>query len=273
MTVLREIAEVFSRWLDAVAAAIVAVFGWFISPRVVQIVEEQDGTTFTVRVPKDEGTQAERIQLGETGAVGTIPAAVLKAVRGNRVEVVLRPSRFVVRQLELPRRAVEYLDGIIRAQIDRLTPWPAADAVFGWGRPEDIANDRISITIAATARAMVRPILQAVSELGAASIALVTVPVEGSAGVASIKVYDQSIRGMLDPRRVRRILLVVLLVAGAAAGLSIAADVTVGSSLEAQQLDLGRRLAPDRTVSLAAPPPSSTGASRRPPRPSSWSRR
>ena len=65
MTVLREIAEVFSRWLDAVAAAIVAAFGWFISPRVVQIVEEQDGSTFTVRVPKDEGTQAERIQLGD----------------------------------------------------------------------------------------------------------------------------------------------------------------------------------------------------------------
>ena len=97
-----------------------------------------------------------------------------KAIRGNRVEIVLRPSRFVFRQLELPRRAVEYLDGIIRAQIDRLTPWAAGDAVFGWGRPADIANDRISVMIAATARAMVRPILQSVSQLGAASIAVLT---------------------------------------------------------------------------------------------------
>jgi general secretion pathway protein L len=242
MSVLRDIGEVLSRWLDGVAATIVAAFGWLVSPRVVQIVEADDGSAFTVRVPKDDGYTGERIQFADGGIAAPFPASVLKAVQGNRVEIILRPSRFVSRQLELPRRAVEYLEGIIRAQIDRLTPWATGEAVFGWGRPTDIASDRISVTVVATARAMVRPFLQAASELGATSVAILTVPADGGAATGSVKVYDQSVRGMLDPARVSRILLMVLVVAGAAASLAVAADTTFGSSLETQQLDLARRI-------------------------------
>ena len=242
MNLLRDIAEMLSRWLDGVAATIVAAFGRLVSPRVVQIVEDRDGSAFTVRVTGDGGGEGGRLAIADGGIAGVPPAGVLKAVKGNRVEIVLQPSRFVFRQLELPRRAVEFLDGIIRAQIDRLTPWTAADAVFGWGQPADIANDRISIMIAATARAAVRPILQTVSELGAASIAVHTTPAGGAAGATSIKVYDQSIRGTLDAMRMSRILLIVLLVAAVAASLAIAADSTIGSSLEARQLDLTHRI-------------------------------
>jgi general secretion pathway protein L len=242
MNLLRDIADVLSRWLEGVAATIIAAFGWFVSPRVVQIVEEGDGSAFTVRVPKDEASQGDRIQFADGSVVGTLPPHVLRAIRNNRVEIILRPSRFLFKPLELPRRAVEFLDGIVRAQIDRLTPWSAADAVFGWGRPTDIASDRISITVVATARAVVQPILQAVSGLGAASIAILTAPAGGAATAANIKVYDQSVGGMLDARRISRILMVVLLVAGAAAGLAAAADMVVGGSLESEQLDLARRI-------------------------------
>ena len=54
--------------------------------------------------------------------------------------------------------------------------------------------------------------------------------------------YDQSIRGTLDAMRMSRILLIVLLVAAVAASLAIAADSTIGSSLEARQLDLTHRI-------------------------------
>ena len=248
MSFLRDIAEVLSRWLDCVAAAIIAAIGWFVSPRVVQINEEQDGSGFTVRVPKDDGTKSDLVQFADGGIVGALPENLLKSIKGNRIEIVLQPARFVFRQLELPRRAVEFLEGIIRSQIDRLTPWATSEAVFGWGRPTDIASDRISVTIAATARAMVRPFLQSISELGAASIAIVTTPADGSAGVTNITVYDQNVHGMLDVPRVRRILLVVFLVAVIGAGLSVGADVFVGGSLEAQQLDLARRIGERRAA-------------------------
>jgi len=238
MTLLRDIGEFFSRWLEVVAATIVAALGRFVSPRVVRIVEEGDGSSFTLSGGDNGGGRGDRLALAGGNLMGSLPPDAMKAIKGNRVEIVLRPSRFLFRPLELPRRAVEFLDGIVRAQIDRLTPWSATDAVFGWGRPADIASDRISIMVAATARAALRPMLDAMSEVGAASIAIFTAPADGAAAAGTIKVYDQSLRGTLDAVRLGRILLVVLLVAAGAAALAVAADMTVGSSLEARALDL-----------------------------------
>jgi general secretion pathway protein L len=244
MAALRNIAGFIVRWLDAVAAFLVAAIGRFVSPRVVRLVEEDDGSGFTLRLPKDAPSAPTSVRLDDTAA--ELPESVAKSIRGNRVEVVLRPSRFVFRQLELPRRAIEFLDGIVRAQIDRLTPWAAGDAVFGWGRPADIANDRIAVMVAATARTMVRPILQAVSASGAASIAMLTSPADSPAAAARIKVYDQRVRGMLDAHRVSRILLVVLLVAAAAASVALAADFVIGGDIEARQSELARTITAHR---------------------------
>jgi general secretion pathway protein L len=241
MTLLRDIGEIVTRWLEVVAATIVAALGRFVTPRVVRIAEEADGSGFTLRGP-DNGGRAERLAAADGNLAGALSREAAKAIKGNRVEIVLRPSRFVSRQVELPRRAVEFLDGIIRAQIDRLTPWSAADAVFGWGRPADIASDRISIMVVATARAAVRPLLDTLSELGAASIAILTTSADGAAAAGVIKVYDQSIRGTLDAMRLSRILLVVLLVAAGAASLAVAADATLGASLDAREQDLTRRI-------------------------------
>jgi len=242
MTLLRGIGDFVSHWLEGVAAMIVAALGRFVSPRVVRIVEESDGRSFTLSGAENSGGRRDRIATSDGGQFGALPPDAAKAIKGNRVEIVLRPSRFLFRPLELPRRAVEFLDGIVRAQIDRLTPWTAADAVFGWGRPADIASDRISIMVAATARATVRSMLDALSECGPASIAIFTAPAGGAAAAGTIKVYDQSVRGTLDAVRLSRILLVVLLVAAVAASLAIAVDATLGASLEARQDELTRSI-------------------------------
>jgi general secretion pathway protein L len=249
MSVLQNITGFLLRWLEAVAGFLVATVGRVVSPRVVQLVEADDGSGFTLRLPKDAPSAPAQLRLDDAAA--ELPESVARSIRGNRVEVVLRPSRFVFRQLELPRRAIEFLDGVVRAQIDRLTPWSAADAVFGWGRPADIAKDRIAVMVAATARTVVRPILQAVSAAGAASIAVLTAPADGPAAAARIKVYDQSVRGMLDPRRVSRMLVIVLLVAAVAASVAIAADFVIGGDLAARQDDLARSIN-SRRVQLRA---------------------
>ena len=248
MTVLRNIADFVSRWLDAVAATLVAAVAGLVSPRVVRVVEEADGSGFSVRGAKDGQPAPGRLSFPARGVAGAPAGDLARAIRGNRVEIVLDPSRFVFRRLELPRRAIDFLDGVVRAQIDRLTPWAAGDAVYGWGRPADIAGDRIAVTIAATARAAVRPILQGLSDLGAASIAVLTAPAADPAAGASIQVYDQSVRGILDPRRVSRVLLVVLLVAAAVASLAIAADALIGGNLDTRRADLARRIDERRSL-------------------------
>ena len=85
--------------------------------------------------------------------------------RGSRVEIVLQPKRFLFRPLELPARAADFLDGIVRAQIDRLTPWSASEAVFGCSAPVESGAESITTMIAATTRKVAMTYVQAVSSL------------------------------------------------------------------------------------------------------------
>ena len=65
---------------------------------------------------------------------------------------------------------------MVRAQIDRLTPWSANDAAFGWSAPAEAGADRIAITVAATARAMVQPMVDALIAAGAEAVAVIAAP-------------------------------------------------------------------------------------------------
>src|SRR5215216_4370083 len=146
MTALRRLASGLSHWIDLVAATIVAVLASSISRRTLQLVEE-DGDAFVLK-PRGQGatpgSASERVQIVDGRLVGPLPAGVVTMLRGSQAELILRPARFLFRPLELPRRASEFLDGIVRAQIDRLTPWSAAEAVFGWSAPHEAGADRIA---------------------------------------------------------------------------------------------------------------------------------
>jgi general secretion pathway protein L len=253
MKFVNQIAEGFSRWIDCVAAAIIAMRGRFVSSRTVRFVEGADGA-FTVLPAEGAASQieTERIRIVDGKVVGSLPVSLESRMRASRIEAVLQSARFMFRPLELPRRAGEFLDGIVRAQIDRLTPWPADDAAFGWSKPSDIANDRIVVTVAATARALIAPFVQALAGLGADSIVVSTVAPGDGAGAVVIQVFEQKARGALEVQRLRRALVSLLLVAGLLAGATIAADMVIGSSLQARQDDVARRILAGRATMRAS---------------------
>ena len=98
-----------------------------------------------------------------------LPADWVAAFRGSRVEAQLQSDHVMFCPLDFPSQAGGFLDGMIRAQIDRLTPWTANDAVFGWSPPTTAANERIEVTFAATSKLKVEPLLQFVQCAGCAS--------------------------------------------------------------------------------------------------------
>jgi general secretion pathway protein L len=248
MDILPPVKEGFSRWIDSVAGTVNGLLHRLRSNHDVQIVESAPDT-FTLRVT-DGGKKSRKsslpdrkIRIADGVIADPLPDDWAKMLRGSRAEMMLRPNRFLFRSLELPKRAVEFLDGIVRSQIDRLTPWTPGEAVFGWTPPTNALNDRIGLTVAATARALVAPYVQAIADLGVASVAVLTVPSGAAPDATPIQVYEQRARGVLEIDRIRLALIALLLISGLAAAGTMGYSAFALDSLDAEQQALQQKIA------------------------------
>lgn len=248
MTGLRLVFDGFFRWIDSVAATLVGLAGWFASRRTVQFVEQERGTFVLKGGPGASRLVADPVQIADGKLTEALPEKVAALLRGSRAEVVLRPDRFLFRPLPLPKRAGEFLDGIVRSQIDRLTPWNANEAVFGWAKPQDDGTERMVVTVAATARVFVAPYVQALTRLGIKSITASTL-LPGPDPVP-VKVLDEKGHSVLDLGRVRTALLATILVAALGAATATVAASIIGKRFEKQQDQLARQIASRRAAAL-----------------------
>ena len=235
MTLWRTIGEILAHWTETVATGVIALASRFVSPRLVRLVEDDKPDTFALEGAGKAG-DAQRV----TFANGRFSGADLAdSVKGSRIELVLRPSRFLVRPLELPARATEFIEGIVRVQIDRLTPWTAAEAVFGCGTPVTAGSGKIVTTIAATTRANTEPYIAGLAALHPASLSIFTRAGEETREL--IKVFEKQARGLLDRPRLSRLLRLVLAGVTAAAVLSTAAGAVMQNYLDSRQAELDGR--------------------------------
>lgn len=249
MTMLAEARQWFEQWLGAVATAVDGVAGRFMRRRSVELDENGDGT-FTARLAaaKDGAPSAPvSFRLDHDAPQPPLSAEWKAAFDGSRIEVHLRADQIVSRVLDFPSQAGDFLDGMIRAQVDRLTPWTAADAVFGWGSPQPIANDRIEVAFSATAAAKVDPLIRMARLLGAASVA-VSAPAVGSDGAPQrVTLLDRSLRGLAGPA-VPRLLRIGLISTAAAAAVSLLLNIYLGGWLQSEQEDLQHRISQRRAA-------------------------
>jgi general secretion pathway protein L len=248
MNAFRQIREVTSRWIDAVTATLMALYGQLAARRTVRLVEREPGS-FAFQSESGAPVLPKGTFRIEDGAVRPASPALTAALQGMRVEVLLDPGRFLFKSLELPKRAAEFLSGVVRSQIDRLTPWNPADSAFGWSAPAEAGPDRIAVTVAATGRALVEPFVRALADLGASSIVLTATP-PGAA--APVPVLEHNARNGHQHQRVRRVLALVLTVAVVGGVAAVAVDMVASRGIDAAQRDVARRIADRRAALLAA---------------------
>jgi general secretion pathway protein L len=252
MKVTDKIRDGFWRWIDLVAAGLVASLGHFRKDRTVCLVEAEPGC-FAVRAA-DIGASAGSDDLKLCVENGTfaapMSARVETALRGSRLELLVRPDRFVFKPLELPSRAAEFLEGVVRSQIDRLTPWSADQAAFGSTMPADLGSGRIVVTIAATAKAMLTPILQTFARAGARSVVIRTAPSVVSPDMPAIKIMEENVTGVLDVNLVRRVLIVTLACALLVSLTAAMVSAFIGGNLQTRQDELARQIARQRSALL-----------------------
>ncbi|WP_441237390.1 PilN domain-containing protein [Bradyrhizobium sp. 930_D9_N1_4] len=243
MSSLSSLRAILDAWTGTVAGSIVATLERVVSPRVVRLVENETGA-FTLETAKAVN-KSENIpeEIGfEDGRFASPNLAQI--VRGSRVEIVLRPQRFLFRPLELPARAADFLDGIVRAQIDRLTPWSASEAVFGCSRPSTQGRESITTQIAAAPRRLAMGYVEALSAFHPAAIAIATDAPEGG----HIKVFEQKSRGAIDPARLSRTLQAVLALVAVAAVIGSVAAGYLADSLSTQESELDRQITQRRAA-------------------------
>ncbi len=248
MTVLSEAREQFDMWIASAAEAIVTGVGRLGGHQVRMVETDRDTFSLSVTKPSKKSVLSEcKCVLVDDEPDRSLTPEWQAALKGSRLDITLRSSRFMFRPLDLPKRAADFLDGMVRSQIDRLTPWTAGEVVFNW-RPPVEAADRIHLTVIAASKAKITPFLQLAESWEVGSVALYADVPDTEVGV--IKVLDKRIHGSLDAGRVGRILTVVLLVATMATGLSIIAGGFVGRQLEAEHQQISHRISERRAALL-----------------------
>jgi general secretion pathway protein L len=251
MTTISESKVIFAEWIAAVSGAVDDVADRFMPARRVLLHERDDGTFVASAAAKKGGAVLPdvsfRLEAGRPQP--SLPADWKAALRGGRVEIDLQPMHIMTHQLDFPTQASDFLDGMIRSQIDRLTPWTVNDAVFGWSAPVPTGNDRIAVTFAATSKLKIAPLLQLAEASDAASVAIyATVSADAGAG-GRILLLEKPLRSVIGPAvNVPRLLRAVLLSAGIAAAASLLIGAYLGDSLQSELGDVQRQISQRRTA-------------------------
>ena len=241
---ISELKELFGEWIAAVARAINLIVARFVPQQQVLLVEG-DGNAFTAKtasVKKGAALPDVAFRVSNGRPDPPLPVDWAAALRGSRVELLLKSDRVLFRSIDFPRQAADFLDGMIRTQIDRLTPWSANDAVFGWSHPANIANERIQLTLAATSKDKIQPLVQLARNLGAASMTAFAEPPSSEGAPARFKVFETPLQsGIGRTLDVPRLLRITLLSTGLAAAASLALAAYVGDALDVEHQQLLHR--------------------------------
>src|ERR1051325_8315107 len=102
MKLLEPVTTIPRGWTDTVAATVIAMFDRVSSPRVVRLIEQNDGS-FAVEAAAGKSEQLPRHLAFADGNFAESNLAPM--FRGSRVEIDLQPRRFVFCPIELPARA------------------------------------------------------------------------------------------------------------------------------------------------------------------------
>ena len=209
--------------------------------------EQLDGSFLVVDATKKatERGSGPSLRIDETGIANEVSPQTRSLLARSSVEVMLAPSRFIFRSLELPQGAGQFLGGVVRSQIDRLTPWSADEAAFGWTDPTDAGNGQIAVTVAATARSLVAPIARGAMTARAHQVRMSTQIGEGQ--TLAIPVFAEDIGGGNEGRGLLRALVAGLALSGLAFAVSLGAWIVVGGGNDARMTDLQNRIAERRS--------------------------
>jgi general secretion pathway protein L len=116
-----------------------------------------------------ESTPAESV-LAELPPGTPAPDDVRRATQGGFVVLQLPTDKLVVRQISVPTQAREFLPGIVRNQVERLSPWPVEQTFYGFSAEasqEEAAT--LNVRVFVTSRAAINSARDELDAMGLAA--------------------------------------------------------------------------------------------------------
>jgi general secretion pathway protein L len=154
-----QIEAILFRWLDILASFAVNLRRTWRSRRAAMVTREDE-----CFVARRAGTNdiIAHIAVGKP-----IPPPTAGKLRNHFLIYELAPENIVTRHLNVPAQAREYAAGIVGNQIERLSPWPPAQTVFGFAaaaKSDDAAT--LDVTVFITSRAKIEAARNALASCG-----------------------------------------------------------------------------------------------------------
>ena len=157
------IVTVLRRWVEVLAMLLLAWREHRRSQRIIMISEE-DGT-LTVRQARPDTAKDAKSRPKVLSA--STAKRVARDAHGRFVVLALSADKIVTRRLNVPAQAREFLSGIVRNQIERLSPWPADEVMYGFAvdKSED-DGATLDVRVLLTSRATIDDALSAMTTAG-----------------------------------------------------------------------------------------------------------
>jgi general secretion pathway protein L len=155
------ISAILTRWLDVLAAMLDSLRERWRARRILFVARQNDGFVFR----RETGSGLE--QLGAAPAGIKAPQSVIEAAREGSTVFELPRDNILQEHLGVPRQAREFVAGIVRNQIERLSPWKADQAVYGFS-VEESRDDAaaLDVTVSITSRDVVQAARDELAALG-----------------------------------------------------------------------------------------------------------
>ena len=164
------IGAIWKRWVEILAALFLS---WRDSGR------ERRSLTVTrenerVVLRRSESTRDAMLRDAQAGNILAtldpgmeISEDILRTARNHFVVLEFPPDKVFVRRITVPAQARKFLAGVIRNQIERLSPWPANEVVYGFAAEADAGDTAaVGVRIVMAARGDVDAARQELAALG-----------------------------------------------------------------------------------------------------------
>jgi general secretion pathway protein L len=172
------IVSIVRRWIDILARMLL---GWRDSRRGRRLVRlAQDGERWIVEQVRGR----EETSLGSIAGGATVPIEIARAAQRSSVVLKLSADDVIFRRINVPAQAGSLLAGIVRNQIERLSPWQADDAAYGFDARAS-ADASLDVDVLITPRAALDETCRRFEEIGLRVDRVVT---DGRAGDAAAPV-------------------------------------------------------------------------------------